>query len=376
VARAIGKVPPATAPPVPAQRDPRWAKWVVLCGALLMLVSGGVIVGGKVLVRQVGDSLHQDSILGGSGTAGHVKIDGPLNILMVGVDQRADSTEPIRSDSIIIAHVNAAHDQASLISIPRDLVVTIPPYPKAGYRGGRDKINAAFAYGSQGKLGRKGGVELLGLTIRRNFAGITFDAGAIIDFGGFQSVVKALGGVDMCVDTRVESLHVGTDRNGRFLSPANGGRPVVYEPGCRHLEPWQALDYVRQRHGLPNGDYDRQRHQQQFLKAILAEARKQGVAKNPVKLLHIMKASGTALTVDLHGIAVDDWVFTLSGVIDNDVLMLKTNAGRVNPTTVNGESAEALTEDSATMFRSVKDDTLAQFITAHPDFVSSDGTVG
>jgi LCP family protein required for cell wall assembly len=255
-------------------------------------------------------------------------------------------------------------------------VVTIPAYPKTGYRGGRDKINAAFAYGSQGNAGRKGGVELLGLTIKRNFAGITFDGGAIVDFGGFQSVVKALGGVDMCIDTRVESLHIGTDKRGNFLPPSRGGKPVVYEPGCRRLVPWQALDYVRQRHGLPNGDYDRQRHQQQFLKAILKEAKKQGVAKNPVKLYQIMKASGNALTVDLRGLKVEDWVFALSGVIDGEIMMLRTNAGKVNPVTLGNESAEGLSGESADMFRAVREDSLAEFITAHPDFVSADGPVG
>jgi len=348
----------------------------VVFGAALMIVSGSAIVAGKTLLRQYGSTLHQESVLGDSGTKGHAEINGPLNILMVGVDRRPDSTEPIRSDSIIIAHVNAAHDQAFLVSIPRDLAVQIPPYPKTGYRGGRDKINAAFSYGSQGSAGLRGGVELLGLTIKHNFAGITFDGGAIVDFGGFQSVVNALGGVDMCIDTRVESVHVGTDAKGRFLPPDRGGKPVVYEPGCRHLEPWQALDYVRQRHGLPNGDYDRQRHQQQFLKAVLKEAKKQGVATNPVKLFQIMKAAGGALTVDLHGLQVEDWVFALSGVIDNDMVMLKTNAGRVNSTTLNGESAEQLTDDSASMFRSLRDDSLVQFVTAHPEFVSTDGAAG
>src|SRR5206468_5765847 len=142
-----------------------------------------VLVGGQALLARYSGAVHQEGILGSAGTAGHTRLTGPLNILLVGVDQRPDDSEPIRSDSIIIAHVDAAHDQAYLVSIPRDLVVEIPPYPKAGYRGGRDKINAAFAYGSQNGQGRRGGFELLGLTIRRNFDGITFEAGAIVDFG-------------------------------------------------------------------------------------------------------------------------------------------------------------------------------------------------
>jgi LCP family protein required for cell wall assembly len=340
-----------------------------------MMASGGVLAGGQFLLRRYTATVHQEGILGRSATVGQVGIDGPLNILLVGVDERPESTEPIRSDSIIIAHINAGHDQAYLVSIPRDPVVVIPPYPATGYPGGRDKINAAFAFGSQNGKGRKGGVELLGLTIKRNFGGIAFDAGAIVDFGGFQSVVKALGGVGMCIDQRVVSHHIGTDRNGKFLAPDRGGRPVVYEPGCRRLQPWQALDFVRQRYGLANGDYDRQRHQQQFLKAVLKEARKQGVARNPVKLYQLMAASGRALTIDTHGEPIEDWLLTLSGVVDSDIVMLRTNGGRVNSTTVHGESAEQLTAGSVAMFRSVRDDTLGEFIT-HPDFVSNDGVAG
>ena len=348
---------------------------LVVIGGVLVLLSAFALIGGRVIVDRYAGTLHQETILGGAGRTDNPRLDGALNVLLVGIDQRPDSTEPIRSDSIIVAHVDAAHRQAYLVSIPRDLVVQIPAYPKSGWRGGKDKINAAFAYGSENNRGRRGGFELLGLTIRR-LTGITFDAGAIVDFGGFQSVIKALGGVDMCVDERVESHHIGFDAAGRFVPPDKGGKPVVYLPGCRHLVPWQALDYVRQRYGLPNGDYDRQRHQQQFLKAVLQEARKQGVATNPVKLYRVMKAAGSALTVDTHGVPVQDWALTLGNVINGNVTMLKTNAGKVDPTVVHGESAEQLNPDSLAMLEAVRDDRLVPFVAAHPDFVSTDGTSG
>jgi anionic cell wall polymer biosynthesis LytR-Cps2A-Psr (LCP) family protein len=154
-----------------------------------------------------------------------------------------------------------------------------------------------------------------------------------------------------------------------------GGKAVVYEPGCRRLAPWEALDYVRQRH-LPNGDYDRARHQQQFVKAMVKEAKKQGVATNPVKLRQIMNAAGKALTVDRNGIALEDWLYTLTGVIDSEPIMLKTNAGKVNTVNMGGVSVEALTQESRDMFRALTTDTLDQFVAAHPDFVSNDGSIG
>ena len=364
-------------PPARKRRgDPLWARLMVILGALLMMASGGAIVGGKVLIGQVSNGIEQRDLLGNAG-ATRVAIDGPLNLLLAGVDQRPENkTDLIRSDSIIIVNINAAHDQATMISIPRDTRVKIPAYPKTGFKGATDKINAAFAFGSQNKGGREGGMELLALTIQQSIApGIKFDGGAIVDFGGFQALVNALGGVDMCIDQRVESIHVGQAKNGKFLAPSKGGKPVVYEPGCRRLEPWQALDYVRQRH-LPNGDYDRARHQQQFVKAMVKEAKKQGVATNPVKLQKLMNAAGKALTVDRNGISLEDWMFTMTGVIDNEPMMLKTNAGKVNPVKFGNEEAETLTPESEQMFRALVKNDLDRFVAEHPNFVSGDGSIG
>jgi LCP family protein required for cell wall assembly len=369
----------ASATKLPARKrrgDPLWARLMVILGALIMMVSGGAIVGGKVLIGQVSGGIEQRNLLGNAG-AKRVAIDGPLNLLLVGVDQRPENeTDLIRSDSIIIVSINAEHTQARFLSVPRDTLVKIPANPRTNFKGATDKINAAFAFGSQNKGGREGGMELLALTIQQSIApGIKFDGGAIVDFGGFQALVEALGGVDMCIDQRVESIHVGQDKRGKFLAPSKGGKPVVYEPGCRRLEPWQALDYVRQRH-LPNGDYDRARHQQQFVKAMVKEAKKQGVATNPIKLQKVMSAAGKALTVDRNGLALEDWMFTLSGVIENDPVMLKTNAGHTNTVKANGEEAEQLTPESRQMFQSLVAGTLDQFVAAHPEFVANDGSIG
>src|SRR5205823_5729871 len=134
-----------------------------------------------------------------------------------------------------------------------------------------------------------------------------FDGAAVVDFGGFNKVVDQLGGVYMCVDERTESQHIGHDKDGKFLAPWTGpdgsyrnyaSTPEVYEVGCRHMAPWQALDYARQRKSIPDGDYGRQRHQQQLLKAIFDEARHQGVATSPRKLDAMIRAVGSSLTVD------------------------------------------------------------------------------
>src|SRR4051794_10045140 len=62
-------------------RDPLWARLLIVFGAVLMLVSGGLLVSGRALLRQYVGAVHRADILGRSGTIGSVKIDGPLNIL-------------------------------------------------------------------------------------------------------------------------------------------------------------------------------------------------------------------------------------------------------------------------------------------------------
>ena len=375
------------APPSPARRrDPLWARLLIIGGTLLVLASTGVVVVERVLTHTVNAKIPQSDLLGTPGpnqvAPTHASIDGAVNILLVGIDERVDQpvTDPSRADSIIVLHVPATHDGAYLVSIPRDSLVPIPADSAAGYAGGSDKINAAYADGSAHGLGRAGGFQLLARTITQ-LSGITFNAGMIVNFAGFQDLVGALGGVDMCVDERTISVHIGHDGQGRYAVPYDlssgtprairGVTPQVYEPGCQHLAAYQALDYVRQRELLPDGDYGRQRHQQQFLKAVFAEALSSGVLTNPGRLSAVLGAAGKAFTVDTGGIGIDDWIYAMRDIGPADVVTLKTNGGQFNSDTSSGVAYEILNETSLTLLRSVAGDTVDTFISAHPDWVAS-----
>jgi LCP family protein required for cell wall assembly len=370
-------------PSTPA-RAPLWARSLVAVGIVLVLASGLALVGGRFLLMRYTNSVHQENLLGGAlatPTPGGVAVDGPINILLVGTDERpGDSVDGARSDSIIILHVTAAHDRAYLVSIPRDSLVDIPADPRTGYGGGQDKINAAYQYGSQNGGGRAGGFSLLASTIEQ-LAGVTFNGGAIVNFAGFQSLVSALGGVTMCVDEKTTSVHIGTDAKGNVKAPyvitatgaypVSGVTPVVYQPGCQHLAAWQALDYVRQRELIPDGDYGRQRHQQQFLQAVLKEATSTGVVTNPVKLDAVLRSAGQALTFDGGGVSIANWIFTLKGIGPGNLVLIKTNGGNFNSEQVGGESVEVLNDLSRQLLQSVRDDTVNDFVTAHPDWVAA-----
>ncbi|HEY2950418.1 MAG TPA: LCP family protein [Micromonosporaceae bacterium] len=348
----------------------------MILGALLMMASGAAIVGSKALIGQLTSGITQDNLLGEAGKTdaeGGASLDGPIDLLLLGLDLRTGwDKNNTRADTIIILHVPATHDQAYLLSIPRDTIVDIPRFEKSHYGGGRDKINAAFYFGAQNGGGWAGGAQLMAQTIKR-VTGIGFDGAAIIDFTGFKGVIDALGTVQMCVDHEVKSVHyLYVDGKLTYVADAkkmSGHKePVVYKVGCREMKGWEALDYSRQRYGLPNSDYDRQRHQQQLIKAMAKKAMSTGVVANPLKLHKILDAAGKAFTLDTGGVPIDDFIFTLKGVAANDLVLLRTNNG----TFASVQGGEGLTGTTMGMFRAVKSDTLAQFIAANPGVLASE----
>jgi LCP family protein required for cell wall assembly len=377
------------------RRDPRWARTFVFVGALLMILSGGGIVAKNALFAYATRSVEREDLLGSAGVEaqrnGHVSITGAKNILLVGVDARPvqNSTDPIRADSIIVLHIPADHRSAYLISIPRDTWVEIPPFDN-GVRETRrqhDKINGAYALGGEGLTGAKArtkAVELLALTIREQW-GLRFDAAATVDFEGFQQVVGVLGGVDMYVDQETISVHIGHTKTGEVkvpfrqytradgstgLDPVPGVTPVVYHVGYQHLEPWQALDYVRQRETLPNSDYDRQRHQQQFIKALFKKVLSKDVLTNPVLFNKVLGVVGNAMTIDDGGIDLEDWAFAMRGIGGDDLITVKTNNGTFNSSPENS-SAEALDQTTLDLLAAVRREQVESFLAAHPELATS-----
>jgi polyisoprenyl-teichoic acid--peptidoglycan teichoic acid transferase len=360
-------------------------------GALLMTASGGVLVGGKLLIGRYVSTIDQQNLLGAEAATdrkGHASIRGPINLLMVGIDERVNNPEFLpHADSIIILHIPASHDQAYMVSIPRDSYVDIPPFPGSKYAGGKDKITASFLFGSQNGGGRAGGFQLLTKTIRQ-LTGIRPNGGAIVNFDGFKAIVNALGGVNMCVDEETKSIHVGYDRKGVQKPPFKingdgtiayaypGVTPKTYHVGCQHLAGWEALDFCRQRDLVASGrgDYVRERHQQQFIKALVKQTATTDVITNPLKLDKILQAAGKALTFDKGGVSIEDWLFALKGIDPGSLAMVKTNAGNFNPRQLpNGQVAEVLSDTSLELFDHVKNDTVGDFIAGHPDWVSRDG---
>ncbi|HEX6870891.1 MAG TPA: LCP family protein, partial [Micromonosporaceae bacterium] len=303
-------------------------------------------------------------------------INGAINLLLLGMDERANSNALIRADTIIIVHVPKTHDQVYMISLPRDLEVDIPDFPQTNFKGFRTKINAAFAFGARtndGKpdnttVGRKRGTSLTMQTINNLVpGGLKFNGAAIINFAGFKSILNAIGGVRMCVDVETRSVHY--DKNNKYhTNEVPYYNRKIYKVGCRDMEGWEALDFARQRH-FDNGDYTRQRHQQQLLMAMFKKLTSKGVLTNPSALSQLQKTAGDLLTLDLGKTEILDWVTTLGGIGSDKIIMIKTNAGRTNPI---GNGNEGLTDESMELLKAIHDDTVFDFLLKHPDFVAKE----
>jgi hypothetical protein len=77
------------------------------------------------------------------------------------------------------------------------------------------------------------------------------------------------------------------------------------------------------------------------------------------------------MTVDNGGISLEDWAFAMRGINPNDLITVKTNDGKFNSQTIDGQSVEVLSDTSLQMLRSVKNDDIASFLTAHPDWIAA-----
>jgi len=386
-------VPRTYQSPDKRRKSPVWARITLALGAVLIAVSGGALAFVQVAESKVNAAIPDHQLAGGAAQVKHADIKGAKNILLASLDTRPSwsaTHQASHTDSIIILHITADHQQAYMLSIPRDTLVDIPSYNNGKYKNNEhhDKINAAFAFGSLGLDGDAAithGMTLLTETIQKQF-GITPDAEAVVNYSGFTDIMKILGKVCMYVDEDVTSIHIGHKADGQQATPyitddagiikhkVAGVTPNKYRVGNHCFTPAEALDFARQRDLLSknDGDYGRQRHQQQLLRAIMKTTVSKGL-DSPTKLPSLLTAVGKAMTVFLQGVSLEDWAFGMKGLNPDSIITLKTNNGQfVNVKAPPGVgSAQGLSADSLKMFQAAKNDTMAAFVTSHPTWITN-----
>ncbi len=200
------------------------------------------------------------------GTAGQIVAEDKLNIMIMGVDRRADDVG--RSDTLMVATIDKKNKQASLLSVPRDTRVKIDG-------NDFDKINAAYAYGGS-KLSRSTVENLLGTQIQYYI---------LVDIKAFERIIDALGGIDLNVEKRMYYEDPWDD---------DGGLVIDLYPGEQHMDGKKAIQYVRYRDG--EGDIGRIGRQQKFMKAVLEQVLSPQILP---KLPDILKEVSSAVKTDM-----------------------------------------------------------------------------
>ncbi|MGW4293144.1 LCP family protein [Micromonospora chersina] len=197
---------------------------------------------------------------------------GTLNVLLLGLDQAGGGR---RADSVLLIHVPADRSRLYLVSLPRDLLVSIPGR-------GPDKLNASFTLGA----GPDGKDLAAGYRATREvvaqLTGVRIDAGAVITYGATRELTDAVGGVPVCLPTTVRSYH--THR--------------TYRAGCQRLDGAAAVDVLRQRFNMPDGALDRDRNAARYAAGLLHRVQEQGVLTDPLLLSRLITKIGSGAVID------------------------------------------------------------------------------
>jgi len=204
-------------------------------------------------------------------------MEGGFNILIVGSD-KGETPQEIKergkaelNDVTMILHVSQDSTNAVAVSIPRDMVVPIPPCPKEDGSGNYARmsgqpINVTLSYG---------GLPCTILTIQE-LTGLKIDFAGLITFNGVIQMSDAVGGVPVCLAEGI------TDAYSGFNKPA----------GDHILEGWEALAFLRSRHAVGNGsDLTRISSQQVFLSSLVRTLKSEDTLNDPIKVYNLANAA-------------------------------------------------------------------------------------
>lgn len=283
------------------RRRSRRAKVLIgIAASLAIIVAVAAVIAGSAY-RHLNGNIHQADItplLGPQPADHHTQAQ---NIAVIGSDTRhgqgrgygsAQELSTDQSDTLLIVHIAADRQWASVMSIPRDSWVSIPSCQMGNGQQSPPhsfKINEAFALGNM-----DGNHTVLGAacTIKtlEHDTGIHIDHFAVINFSGLRDMVRALGGVPECNTTPISD-------------PLSG---LHLTAGHHVLTGFQALAYVRARYTLGNGsDLDRIKRQQAFMSALIQRARSKLL--DPLAIYRFLDAATRSLTIDsqlggIHGL--------------------------------------------------------------------------
>ena len=182
---------------------------------------------------------------------GDVTTVGRVNILVLGIDQRADMTDPARTDTMLLFTLDRQTDTAGMLSINRDLWVKIP----GGQREG--KINTAHFLGEVERV--PGGGPALAMQTVQAALDVPVPYYIRLNFSAFEQLIDLIGGIDLNVAETIDDPD--------YPDAGFGYEPFHIDAGWQHLDGATALKYARTR-ATAGSDLDRVQRQQQVILAV------------------------------------------------------------------------------------------------------------
>ncbi|MGK5444563.1 LCP family protein [Micromonospora sp. URMC 105] len=322
----------------------RWQKSLIVLLAVVLVAAACGGVGAFTLVnRYEGKAKHED-LLGGAAEPKDEQRwkSGPLNLLLLGTDSREGEADEgryagQRSDTIMLVHLSKNLDRATIVSIPRDSYVNVPP--AEGWNGGMNKLNAAFAFG---------GAPHAAKTITK-LTGVRLDGALIANFASINKMVDAVDGVQVCIPYTVRSTF----------------SEKVWEKGCHQLDGTEAEEFMRQRKNVPGGDFGRIHDQQLVVKAIAEKASAEGMLTNPLKLDELLLTAAESLTIDKN-LDLKELALTAKGIKPANIKFATVPYTSANLRTHAGSAVKLDDAKAKEMFAAVRDDTIQEWLAAHP----------
>ncbi len=282
----------------------KWAKRIVVALSLLVAVAAG---GAFYLAHSAGKAIPRSHVLKGAPQSLH----GDTNILLLGLDSRRanDGTDLPRklldlmhvgstsevggynTNTMILIHIPAGGGRAVAISIPRDDYVDVPglgmkkikeAYGLVKYTNETQLVKQGIPNPQREFLSREAGRAATIATIH-NLLGVPIDHFAEVNLVGFYDLATALGGVQVCLKNAVDD------------SQYSG---AVFPAGVQTITGADALKFVRQRHGLPQGDLDRTHRQQAFITGGITKLRSEGIFGDLGKISALLDVAKKDVVID------------------------------------------------------------------------------
>ena len=281
----------------------KWARNIAVALSISIVATSGAL---NFFSKAASNAIPRSKALQGAPQSKN----GDTNILLIGLDSRRDNegnpipkelTKLLRvgpasiggynTNTLILIHVPADGKKAVAVSIPRDNYVNVPGY-------GMKKIKEAYSYAKyaeDSKLYKEGVKQPLRERLSRDAGRVAtletvsqfldgpIDHFAEVNMIGFYDLANALGGIQVCLNKAVSD----TKYSG-----------AVFPAGLQTISGADALKFVRQRHGLPNGDLDRTHRQQAFIAGVITKFRTQGIFGDIGKISALLDVAKKDVVID------------------------------------------------------------------------------